>query len=143
MNRRFKIAMITAVTLLISVMVGCGEKKPPSRDHFPEIKNAFYLVQEAVRQRDRYALDSLMSTASLSLDLDSDSLLSFVYGEDGGFERFGDYRIVYTDEKARIDCFINDSTGLSDRPFILTFVLENEQWLLKRFEAWKNLRDST
>ena len=137
--------MVVGLGVLGIVSAGCGEKEPPSRDHFMEIKQRLYLVQEAVLRRDRTKLDSLMSDESLSIHLDSDSLLSFVYGANNAFpfDRFGDYQILYTDKKARIDCFINDSTDRNSRPFILTFVLENKQWLLKRFEAGKSLPDST
>ncbi|MFZ5980840.1 MAG: hypothetical protein ACOYVF_09445 [Candidatus Zixiibacteriota bacterium] len=116
-------------------LVGCDDKAP-SRDHIPVIKQAFSKLETAVKDRNRAALDSLMSVRMLENDQNSDSLLSFIFGPDGSFafERFGDYEIFYTNEKARIDCFLMDSTGNRGRPAVFTMILDGEQWLLKRFE---------
>ena len=93
--------------------------------------------------RNRTAIDSLLSVDILSAGESSDSLLSFVYEADGGFafERFGDYQIYYTDELARIDCFVMDSLGDTSRPIILTLVNQYDLWLLKRFDI-KETADS-
>jgi hypothetical protein len=114
---------------------GCGGGTP-SREQIPLLRQRLARLQEAIAQRNRAAIDSIMSVQALSLDLSSDSLLSYVYGpeRDFAFEKLGDYEILYTKKKARIDCYIMDSTESTDRPLTLTFVHEHDQWLLKRFE---------
>ncbi|RME21022.1 MAG: hypothetical protein D6800_12550 [Candidatus Zixiibacteriota bacterium] len=78
----------------------------------------------------------MLSVKALSLHLSSDSLLRFVYGPDGDFPfvQFGDASYLYTNDKARIDAFVMDSTRGRDRPITFTFVHEHDLWLLKRFE---------
>lgn len=136
MNLRYAktVAIVSAALLLLS----CGKKRTPNRDEIPVIKGQMYDLQEAVKAKDRAAIDSLLSVQILDLGLNSDSLLNFVYNVDGAyfpFERFGDYRIIYVDDKARIDCYLMDSTSRTDRPFSMTMVKEHGLWLLKRFQA--------
>lgn len=126
--------MLAAALLLVS----CGKEKMPDRNEIPVLKSRLYDLQEAVKSRDRAVIDSLLSVQILDLGLSSDSLLSFVYNFEGAyfpFERFGDYSIIYLDDKARIDCYVMDSTGATDRPVSLTLVKEHDLWLLKRFQA--------
>jgi len=133
-----------SLTLLAALLdLGCGDKQTVSRDHIPVIKEQFYSLQEAVKNRDTAALDSLISEDMLDDDMDADSLFSFVYGADGSFafDRFGDYEIFYTNKKARVDCYIMDSTAVKDRPAVFTFVLDDDRWLLKRFEAGHPRKD--
>ena len=127
-----------SMTLLTALLVlSCGDKQTVSRDHIPVIKERFYTLQEAVKDRDTVALDSLVSDDMLDDDLSFDSLFRFVYGADGAFafDRFGEYEIFYTNRKARVDCYIQDSTLTKDRPAVFTFVFDDDRWLLKRFEA--------
>ena len=128
--------LLLSISLLTLVMAGC-EEKSPSRDHIPVIKERFSKLEAAVKAQDRAALDSLMSVKMLDIEQDSDSLLHFIYGSDYelSFERFGDYEIFYTNKKARIDCFLMDSTGARDRPAVFTMIFDDDKWLLKRFEA--------
>ena len=122
---------------------GCGDQQTVSRDHIPVIKDQFYSLQEAVKNRDTAALDSLISEDMLDDNLDADSLFGFVYGADGSFafDRFGDYEIFYTNKKARVDFYIMDSTLAKDRPAVFTFVLDDGRWLLKRFDAGHPRKD--
>ncbi len=121
--------------LSISLTLGCGEESI-SRDHIPILKAQLYKLQERVVDRDRAAIDSLMAVEILDEGLSSDSLLSFVYGSqsDFGFAYFGNALIVHTNDKARIDCFIQDSTQSEERPITFTFARYDDDWLLKRFE---------
>lgn len=142
-NVRFMQYVFIVVASMALLAAGCSEKTP-SRDHIPLLKERVYLLQEAVNERDRAAIDSLMSPKISSHKQGPDSLLRFVYGPDGlfAFERFGDCRFVYTRDKARIDCFVMDSTGGTDRPIEFTFVLKHDLWLLKRFEVGQPAQDS-
>jgi hypothetical protein len=127
-----------AVILAALLLMSCGEKRTPNRDEIPRIRAQVYDLQVAVKAKDRAAIDSLLSVQILDLGLSSDSLLNFVFNFDGAyfpFEQFGNYRIIYNDDKARIDCYLMDSTSRSDRPFSMTMVREHGLWLLKRFQA--------
>ncbi len=128
------ILYILVVTALLAA--GCSEETP-SRDHIPLLKERVYLLQQAIKEKNLAAIDSLMSPKILSYQQGSDSLLRFVYWPDDrfAFERFGNCEIAYTSDKARIDCFVMDSTDRKDRPIVFTFVHKHDLWLLKRFEV--------
>jgi len=130
------------IALSVMILAGC-DNEPPSRDHMPALQKRLYELQVAVARKDRAAIDSLLSVDILSIGETSDSLLSFVYGPDSDFifNRFGNYQIFYTDDIARIDCFVMDSLGQSTRPIVLTLVNQHDLWLLKRFEI-KSPEDS-
>ncbi len=126
---------ILVVLASLALLAGCS-KVTPSRDHIPLLKERVYLLQQAVKEKNRAAIDSLLSPKILSYQQGSDSLLSFVYGSDDRFvfERFGNCEIAYTSDKARIDCFVMDNTDRTDHPIVFTFVHKHDLWLLKRFE---------
>ncbi|MDF1545700.1 MAG: hypothetical protein P1R58_11425 [bacterium] len=126
-----------AVGLAALLVSGCGKADTPSRDHIDSLRQQVYKLQVAVAEKNRVAVDSLLSVEILDYDQDSDSLLSFVYGKDAGFSftQFGEAEIVYTDDKARVDCFVMDSTSSHERPVTFTLVLDDDNWLFKKFEA--------
>ncbi len=131
------------LVLIVLIMAGCGQKTP-SRDHIPILRQRVFQLQEAIRERNRAAIDSLSSLRILSANQDSDSLLRFVYGPDDDypFDRLGDYEIFYTQNRAQIDCYIIDSTGSKDRPLRVNFIYEHDLWLLERFEPGKVQEES-
>jgi len=133
---RFILHVLVVLASLALLAAGCS-KETPSRDHIPILKQRVYLLQQAVKEKNHAVIDSLLSPKILSYKQDSDSLLRFVYGLDDrfAFERFGNCEIVYTSDKARIDCFVMDSTDRKDRPIVFTFIHKHDLWLLKRFEA--------
>jgi hypothetical protein len=116
--------------------LACGGEETPNRNYYPVIQKQVYALQEAIKNRSRAAIDSLATVELLDLDLNSDSLLKYVYGpgNDYAFDVLGNVSIVYTDEKARVDCFIMDSTRARDRPITFTFIRDDTLWLMKRFE---------
>ena len=134
-SRAYLIGLLAPLLFLGS----CAEEKPPARNHIPILKARLFSLQEAVKTQNRAAIDSLLSVQILDNDQNSDSLLEFAYGPDGGFEfrQFAVGEITYTNEKAQIDCFVMDSSRTRDRPLILTYVYEHDQWLLKGFEPGK------
>jgi hypothetical protein len=134
---------LVVLASLVLLTTGCSEETP-SRDHIPILKEKVYLLQQAVKEKNRAAIDSLLSPKILSYQQSSDSLLSFVYGPDDrfAFEQFGNCEIAYTSNRARIDCFVMDSTGRKDRPIVFTFVHKHDLWLLKRFEEGQMAKDS-
>lgn len=131
--------MLYKATLVIAVLIialgGC-DKRSPKRDQIPLLKTQLLKLQTAVREHNRAAIDSLLSVKIVSKEQGSDSLLAFVYGSDGGysFEQFGRYSIMYTTDKARIECYIMDSTAQSDRPIVFFLAREHDMWLYTSFE---------
>jgi hypothetical protein len=124
------------MTLWCCALIFACETQTPSRDHIPILQQRLFRLQEAIKTRDRSAIDSLLSVQILTNDQSSDSLLKYIYGPTGdfAFSQLGRYRVFYTEAKARIDCYVMDSSMTTDRPLTLTFVLEHDMWLLKRFE---------
>ncbi|MEA1981087.1 MAG: hypothetical protein U9N54_08960 [candidate division Zixibacteria bacterium] len=132
-----KIILIIFI-LLLTGWSGCKEKTP-SRDNIPEIKNQLFKLQQAVKQKNRSAIDSLLSVDMLKKKLTSDSLLQFVYNiperyDAFEFEQFGGANIIYSFDIAQIDCFIMDSTHLKDRPIVFKLILDDKVWIFKEFE---------
>ncbi len=121
--------------LLALVLGSACTEDTPSRENIPVLKERIYVLQEAIRERNRPMLDSLLSSRILTYDQSSDSLLSFCWGPDNSFafERLGDCEIFYTDDKAFADCFVMDSTGTKERPIHLRFINQGDVWLLERF----------
>jgi len=136
---------IVATALAMTLLLGCSSEEPPPRDYIPVLKARLFQLQEAVKDRNRAALDSLMSVQILDYGESADSLLRLAYGPDDTFDfrQFGLAEFTYTQDKARVDCFVMDSTQKRNRPLVLTYLLEGDRWLLKRFEAGKNEPDST
>lgn len=110
---------------------------PPSRDHIPAIRVQVLKLQNAMKQSNRAAIDSVSSVELLDAGLSSDSLLRFAYGSNGEFPfgRLADVRIAYTANRARVDCAMVDTADLQPRPLVLTFALTDSLWLLKRFDS--------
>lgn len=130
-----KLKLIFTILLSVAVFYACSERAP-KRDHIPIIKQRLVDLQTAVKDKNRAAIDSLLSTAIFDFKESSDSLLNYVYGPDGSFafEAFGDAGIVYTNDQAQIKCYIMDSTRATDRPFILNYRYEHDLWLVSSFE---------
>ena len=68
--------ILIVLASLALLAAGCSEETP-SRDHIPLIKERVYLLQQAVKEKNRAAIDSLMSSEILSYRQGSDSLLRF------------------------------------------------------------------
>jgi hypothetical protein len=47
----------------------------------------------------------------------------------------GDYNIFFSTEIAVINCYIMDSTEQRDRPLKLMYELDDQLWLLTRFDV--------
>ena len=129
-----KILVLISVSAIV-LIAGC-ESSSPKRDQIPFLKTRIFELQTAVKEMNRAAIDSLLSVKIVSKQQGSDSLVSFVYGPDGGFgfERFGNYSIEYTTDKARIECYVMDSTSSTDRPITFFLTHEHDMWLFTSFE---------
>ena len=134
MLKKYVLLLVVAVVLFAAC-----EKKSPKRDQIPLLQNQVLGLQTAVKDRNRAAIDSLLSVKILDRGQGSDSLLGFVYGPSGdfAFERFGNCDIAYTQDRARIDCFIMDSTVNRDRPITFFLAIEHDLWLFTSFEEGK------
>lgn len=128
----------TTLTTAIAILIigGCTEKSP-KRDQIPLLRAQLLNLQTAVKNQNPAAIDSLLSVRTISKKQGADSLLSFVYGPDGNypFERFGNYSIVYTKDRARIECYIMDSSAQTGRPVTLYLAHEHDMWLFTGFAA--------
>lgn len=132
---------IGLMLLIATVFFACNETKKeedtPSSDHALVLHNCLVQLQEAVLAKDPVAIDSLMADDLKSSEA-VDSLLSFIYGPDRSFPlvRFGNYNIIYVEDRARIDAFIMDSMATEDRPVEFTYMLTNDTlWYLKSFRV--------
>ncbi len=119
----------------VSIVIGCGEKII-DRNYIPILKENLFKLQVAVREQQLAQIDSLMSVKVLDKKQGSDSLIRFIYGENDDFDfvQFGNAEIVYTNEKARIDCYVMDSTKSNDRPIVFFLELQHDLWLFTSFE---------
>ncbi len=117
------------------VLASCSDDKP-DRTHIPLLKKQVFELQEAIKAQDRGKLDSLLSTRLLTHEQNSDSLIKFCLNNDSGFvfDRLGDCEFVYTNDQALASCYIMDTTSNHDRPINLSFVYEDNLWLLTYFE---------
>ncbi len=129
-----KISIFFIPFLMLLIYTGCGEKKI-NRDYIPMLKGNLYKLQMAVKDKNISQIDSLLSVKVLSKKQSSDSLLRFVYGGDNSFDfvQFGNAEIVYTNKKARIDCYIMDSTSSNDRPVVFFLEYDHDLWLFTSF----------
>ena len=132
------------ILLLVAAIMSCGKENTPSRDHIPLIKAQLARLQDSVKNKSAASIDSVLSINILKNKQSSDSLLNFVYGAGGqfGFETFGQPVIIYTDKVAKIEAYISDSTNQTDRPVIFSFIFDDGQWLLHKFEPDTSKRDS-
>lgn len=129
-----KISIFFIPFLMLLMYTGCGEKKI-NRDYIPILKKNLYKLQMAVKDKNISQIDSLLSVKVLRKKQSSDSLLHFVYGSDNSFDfvQFGNAEIVYTNKKARIDCYIMDSTSSFNRPIVLFLEYDHDLWLFTSF----------
>jgi hypothetical protein len=127
--------LVSVLLFLSGLLIGCGGEELPSREQIPVLRGKLFALQKGLSERNRSAIDSLLSVDILDIHEDSDSLLRFVYGSDGSypFKQLGDYTIFFSNELAVIDCFVMDSTAKRDRPLRLIYGLDHKLWLLKEF----------
>ena len=128
---------LTILCAFVAVcLVGCMKEELPSRDEIPVLRSKLYALEQGILNRNRAALDSLLSVEILEIKQSSDSLLSFVYGPDQEFPffRLGNYEIMYSKKLAFIECFAMDSLETTTRPIKFTFKNDEGIWLLKKFE---------
>ncbi len=132
------------IFIIAVAIISCGKEKTPSRDHIPLIKERLGRLQEGVKNKSAVSIDSVLSVDILKNQQSSDSLLKFVYGADGlfSFETFEQPVIVYTDKVAKVEAYLSDGTHQTDRPVIFTFIYDDDQWLLNKFEPDTTKRDS-
>lgn len=129
------ISCLIILFITIFIIINCNENIP-ARNQIPVLKNKLLKLQTAVQARNRSAIDSLLSPKILSKNQNSDSLLNLVYQQNGTFpfKQFGGYEIVYTNDKARIDCFIMDTSGVKNRPITFYLINEHNMWLVTSFK---------
>lgn len=129
-----KYCTITCI-LVALLLTSCGQKKI-NRDYIPILKENLFKLQEAVKEQNLAQIDSLLSVKIIEKKQSSDSLIRYVYGPDNQFNfyQFGDAQITYTNEVARIDCYIMDSTSATDRPLVFYLEFDDGLWLFTSFK---------
>ena len=134
------IAILTFIISMAILLGACDdEPRTPPRDQIPILKQVVFKLQEHVKERNRAAIDSMLSAKILDNQQSSDSLLSFVYGPEGdfAFTQFGRCDIFYTKANAEARCYVMDSSSQSDRPIRLSFIKDDTLWLLESFGVFE------
>jgi hypothetical protein len=136
-SNKAKGATFAILFVAVILCIGCGKEKTPPRDQIPVLRERVFELQQAVKDQNNRAIDSLLSIKIQSHQQTSDSLLNLVYGprRDFAFTQFGACQYNYTHKKALVECYIMDSTSQRNRPILFSWVHEHDMWLLKRFEA--------
>ncbi|MFZ1684504.1 MAG: hypothetical protein WAU88_10300 [Candidatus Zixiibacteriota bacterium] len=131
MNRTCSMTGIIGLALL----AGSCVEKTPNRDYYPAIKAQIVELQNAVKKRDRGPLEKLLTT-DYAAQGGADSVVQFSFGTDPSFvfQAYSRAEIIYTNDRARVDCVVIDTAGQVLRPASLTFEHVNNAWLLKRIE---------
>lgn len=119
----------------LALLVGGCVEKTPNRDFYPAIKAQIVELQSAVQKREKGPLDKLL-TPDYAARGGADSVVQFSFGSDPSsvFQSYSKAEIIYTNDRARVDCVVMDSTGREIRPASLTFEHVNNTWLLKKIE---------
>ena len=119
-----------AIVIVLAFPLAC-KVHSPKRDQIPALKVQLVRLQTAILDHNRAAIDSLLSPKILEKGQNSDSLMTFVYGLDSSFpfEQFGGANIIYTKDKARIECAIMDTTGTVREPVTFFLAYEHDMWL--------------
>ncbi len=140
----YKLVCMTLLLALAATIGGCGSRSP-KRDNIPVLKNQLFRLQQAVKAKNRAAIDSLLAPQILEKKQSSDSLLRFVYGptDDFAFTQFGGADIAYTRDRARIDAYIMDSTHADNRPIVLYMAEQSDMWLFTGFGPGQLASDTT
>ena len=141
-----RVIFLAVGCLGLITLEGCKEKTP-NRDYIPVIKQRVFLLQQAIKERSKVALDSLLTDEYASVS-GADSVVQFSYGADPGFQfdRFGRTEIFYTDARARVDGNIVGVDGRILKEMTLTYEHRGDRWLLKKIgpmQASPDLIDTT
>ncbi len=127
-----RVIFLAVGCLSLIALEGCKEKTP-NRDYIPVIKQRVFLLQQAIKERSKVALDSLL-TEEFASNSGADSVVQFSYGADPDFQfdRFGRTEIFYTDARARVDGNIVGVDGRILKEMTLTYEHRGDRWLLKK-----------
>ncbi len=132
---------VLLVVISTTLLIGACDEEPrtPPRDQIPILKQVVFELQEKVKERNRAAIDSMLSAKILDNQQSSDSLLSFVYGPQGdfAFTQLGRCEIFYTKDNAEARCYVMDTISQSARPIRLSFTKDDTLWLLESFGTFE------
>jgi hypothetical protein len=113
---------------------GCRPKPETSPDEIPAIKATLAALERVIADRNEVYVDTLLSREAGDAGTSSRTLLAFIYA--AGVEKFagfGDKRIVFRGDAARVDCTLLGAGG-PVRPVVLTLKKEDGVWLFKKIE---------
>lgn len=137
-----RIIFLSSLLLVALLVPGCKEKTP-NRNYIPVIKQRVFVLQQAIKDRSKTALDSLLTEEYRSRS-GADSVVQFSYGEDPTFQfdHFGGAEIFYTDSRARVDGNVVGVDGRILKEMTLIYEHQGERWLLKRIGTIERSPDS-
>lgn len=137
-----RIIFLSSLLLVALLVPGCKEKTP-NRNYISVIKQRVFVLQQAIKDRSKIALDSLL-TEEYASRAGADSVVQFSYGEDPTFQfdHFGRVEIFYTDSRARVDGNVVGVDGRILKEMTLVYEHQGERWLLKRIGTIERSPDS-
>lgn len=125
--------LISAIFVVLAV--SCSQKNPP-RDEIPRIKDILAKLEQATKEKNAAAIDSLIMADSYVKGYSSQTVLSKVYPspKDTGFYSFGKREFFYTENKAVVNCSILRNSADSGRPAEITLNKISDRWLIEKFD---------
>lgn len=121
--------------IFIFVISSC-EKKYPSVNEVPKIKDLIGKLQREVKAKNAAAIDSLIIAEAYDEGYSSSSILNEIYTVDHPrFFAFANKEIVYKADKGEVTFnIVADSTDREGRSAGMTIVKIEDAWYIKRFE---------
>ncbi|MBN2226074.1 MAG: hypothetical protein JW763_01790 [candidate division Zixibacteria bacterium] len=122
------------IIMVILVVFGCAKKNPP-RDEIPLIKGMLGDLQTAIAERDTVKIDSLLSPIGHDLGYSGASILAMAYPTDSAaFHGLARKDFFYTEDRARVTCFIQADSADSGRAVEMTLEKRRDNWFIRRFD---------
>ena len=92
-------------------------------------------MEQAVRDKNAAALDSLILAESYDEGYHSSKILADVYPDDtGSFLTFGRREFFYTKDNGVVNCYIVADTADTGRAVEITLAKKYDNWYLKKFD---------
>jgi len=131
-----KILVSIIILLFASILLVACEKKYPSRNELPKIKDLIGKLQREVDARNAAAIDSLIIAEAYDEGYSSASILEAVYNTDtAAFFAFANKEITYEHNKGEVLFnIVADSSDTTGRPAEMTIVKIADDWFIKRFD---------
>ena len=132
--RRVTITFLSFTTLAL-FLTGCG-KKNPSRDEIPVIKTQLAKLEQALKEGNAAAVDSLIMAQSYDLGYSSTSIFDSIntYLKGRSLYGFSKREFFYTKSDGVVKCALKADSADAGRPVEIIMEKVGETWLIKRFD---------